>query len=206
MTRLYKRFFAKSLATGDNYQDTVYGNRKKRLFKEITGSILEIGAGTGVNLMYLSPTVQWIGLEPNTYMHRFIYAKAKELDRDVEVKYGYAEKLPFEDASFDAALCTLVLCSVSDPSQALAEIRRVLKPGGTLYFIEHVIAPKGTLLRLLQRTIRPLWQLFADGCRPDRQTTKTLETAGFSNVEIEHFMTAFPIDLLRTHIMGKAIK
>ena len=206
MKGIYKRFFARSLASGDRFQDRLYGDRKQRLFEHIEGHILEIGAGTGVNLAFLPDSAQWTGLEPNPYMHQFIYNKARELNRSVVVKHGYAEKLPFNDAVFDAVISTLVLCSVTNQAQALAEIHRVLKPGGTLYFIEHVIAPEGTLLRQLQRVLRPAWQLFADGCRPDRNTSQWLEKAGFAQVDIEPFTTAFPIDLVRPHIMGKAIK
>ena len=206
MKSIYKRLFARSLASGDRFQKTMYGDRKRSLFENIHGQILEIGAGTGVNLVYIPETAQWTGLEPNPYMHRFIYNKAKGLNRYVDVSHGYAEDLPFDEAEFDAVICTLVLCSVTSPDRALAEIYRVLKPGGTLYFLEHVIAPEGTVLRQFQRILCPVWQLLADGCRPDRNTSQWLNTAGFSHVEMESFTTSFPIDLVRPHIIGRAVK
>lgn len=205
-TSLYKKLFARSLAKGDLYQDRIYGNRKEDLFSGIHGDVLEIGAGTGVNLVYLPDQTTWTGIDPNPYMHRFVYDKAKDLDMEVNLCHGYAEQLPFDDNRFDAVISTLVLCSVSSIETSLQEIHRVLKPGGALYFIEHVIAPEGTLLRRFQRILKPAWKLVADGCMPDRDTGRLIQSAGFSSVDITPFAISLPINLIRPHIMGKAIK
>lgn len=203
---LYKRFFARSLASGDLYQDRIYGNRKQQLFEKLHGNVLEIGAGTGVNLSYLPENVIWTGIEPNPFMHRFTHLKARQLERNIQLHAGDAANLGFEDNRFDCVLSTLVLCSVYSPPQVLKELKRVLKPGGHFVFIEHVAAPKGTFLRGMQKTIKPAWQLVADGCRPDRDQAKHIQTAGFSTVHIESFNLNVPLSPISPHIMGWGIK
>jgi ubiquinone/menaquinone biosynthesis C-methylase UbiE len=95
-------------------------------------------------------------------------------------------RLPAGDASVDAVVSTLVLCSVAHPEDSLQEILRVLKPGGKFVFIEHVAAPGGTRLRTFQNLIQPLWTLVGDGCHPNRETWEIIAQAGFASVEIEH--------------------
>lgn len=204
--RLYKRFFARSLASGDLYQDKTYGERKSRLFKKLHGRVLEIGAGTGVNLPYLPENVAWTGIDPNPYMHKFIHQKADQLNVNADIQLGDASRLSFEDHQFDCVLSTLVLCSVPNPDLALKEIKRVLKPGGYFVFIEHVAAPKGTLLRATQKTIKPFWKLVADGCRPDRELGLSIETTGFSELHLESFNSGSSINLIKPHIMGWGMK
>ena len=159
-------FFARSLASSDLYQDQIYGDVKKVLLQDVSGLVVEIGAGTGSNLPYLSEDASWIGVEPNPHMHRFIYQKAAYLKRDVQLLAGYAEAMDFESDSVDVVICTLVLCSVKDQEAVLREILRVLKPGGKLVFIEHVAAGAGSALRKMQGLMRPFWRLMADGCNP----------------------------------------
>ena len=203
---VYKRLFARSMASGDLYQDHVYGNRKKDLFQALHGSVLEIGAGTGVNLPFLPKDIHWTGIEPNPFMHRFVHEKAQMLDLNIDLQIGRAERLAFQDFQFDCVLSTLVLCSVSELEQTLSEIRRVLKPQGHFVFIEHVAAPKGSFLRGVQKTIKPAWKLVADGCRPDRELDNHINTAGFSDVHITSFNLDSPLSLIRPHIMGWGIK
>jgi len=108
------------------------------------------------------------------------------------------------DASVDAVVSTLVLCSVDGHRDALAEILRVLRPGGRFVFIEHVGAPEGTWLRRLQRWIRPLWKPVADGCRPDRDTGDRILEAGFERVEMDRFR--LPLPVVSPHVAGTAWK
>lgn len=200
---LYQRLFAHSLAWGDDAQHRIYGERKRRLFDGIGGTVVEIGPGTGVNLRYLPDGIRWIGLEPNPHMHGFIREKltGREIDADLRSDPVGASGLPGDSA--DVVISTLVLCSVPDVRGALAEIRRILRPGGCFLFIEHVAAEKHTPLCWLQHGIRPIWKRVADGCRPDRETDVTLQEAGFSSLKMERFSIGLPP--VSPHVMGWAV-
>lgn len=102
----------------------------------------------------------------------------------VDVVDAMAEDVPLPDSSVDSVLVAYVLCSVADPHAAAAEIRRVLRPGGTLHVLEHVRAEPGTALRGLQRAVGSVWPRLAGGCRVDRDTAAALESAGFDLSEI----------------------
>lgn len=202
---LYQRFYASFMARSDREQHRLYGARKRALFADLEGTVLEIGPGSGINLPYYPAGIRWIGVEPNPHMHPYIQEKAASLDLDVTLLADVAETMAVEDASVDAVVSTLVLCSVPDISVALAEIQRVLKLGGRFHFIEHIAAPEGTFLRKVQRGIKPLWKALADGCHPDRNTQEALDAAGFTDVHYEHFdlATMMPI---KPHIIGVAIR
>jgi SAM-dependent methyltransferase len=199
---LYRKLFAHGLALGDDAQHRIYGDRKRRLFSDVEGTVVEIGPGTGVNLPYLPDGIRWIGLEPNPHMHPFLREQLADRDLEVELRTDPAENTGLPTASADVVISTLVLCSVPDLKETLAELRRILKPGGRLLFIEHVAAPPDTWRYTLQRGIRPFWRRLADGCHPDRHTGAALEAAGFASVEYERFNTGLPI--VAPHIVGVA--
>ena len=111
---------------------------RKELAGGASGRVLEIGAGTGANFAYYPDGLEVIATEPDPYMMRKAEAKAEESKAQIELKQASAAKLPFEDASFDTVVGTLVMCSVDDQAEALAEVRRVLKPTGEYRFFEHV--------------------------------------------------------------------
>lgn len=203
-TGLGARWFAWLLAHGERLDRETYGNRKRDLLGSLTGTVVEIGPGAGVNLRYFDSSVRWVGVEPNVYFHERLRRKAGRLGLDAEVHGGVVERLPLPDASADAVVSTLVLCSVDDVAAALTEVRRVLKPGGTFVFLEHVAAPEGSRLRRLQRWVRPAWGVIADGCRPDRETGGLIGAAGFEDVRIERFDAAVPLPVVRPHIIGTA--
>ena len=202
----YQHWFARCMAQSDPYQDRIYGERKKELFAGMSGYVLEIGAGTGVNLPYLPEPVKWVGIDPNLQMHRYVQEKAARVGIPTQLVTGIVESLPFSDDHFDAVISTLVLCSVKNQAVALREIKRVLKPQGVFYFIEHVGAPKGTMLRGIQKTISPLWQLVADGCCPNRDTESTIHEAGFSQLDLSTFKLSTPMSIIAPHIIGTAVK
>jgi ubiquinone/menaquinone biosynthesis C-methylase UbiE len=166
--------------------------------------VLEIGPGAGANLAYYPQGVRWHGLEPNPAMFQYIHAEARRLGMNIQLTEGRAESIQAADQQFDAVVGTLVLCSVHDPKRTLAEIWRVLKPGGRFVFIEHVAAPRTSGLRRWQRLLKPLWRPLSDGCHPDRETWITIQDAGFSQVHIEHFRVDLPI--ISPHIAGYAVK
>jgi len=201
---LYQRFFAHTLAWGDDAQARLYGDHKRRLFAGLEGTVVEIGPGTGVNLPYLPEHVRWIGLEPNPHMHGYIQEQLDGRDLDADVRTAPAQDTGLPDESVNAVVSTLVLCSVPDVMDTLAELRRVLRPGGRLLFIEHVAAERHTPLCWFQHGIRPVWRAVADGCRPDRDTGAQLRQAGFSTVEIERFSIGVPP--VSPHIVGTATK
>jgi ubiquinone/menaquinone biosynthesis C-methylase UbiE len=148
--------------------------------------------------------VRWTGVESNPYMHAYLEQKAERVGRELSLRHGSAERIEADDSTFDAVVSTLVLCSVRDPSAALSEILRVLRPGGRPVFIEHVAALHGTHTRRVQRWIRPVWRILGDGCNPERETWVAIERAGFERVNIQHFRVPFPV--IGPHIAGVATK
>ncbi len=206
MPSCYKQFFAWGLENLSAEYEQAIAERKQNLLGNLQGHILEIGPGTGANLPYYPTGIHWIGVEPNPFMHDYLREKAEALGLNIELHQGTAEQLPVDDNQMDAVVSTLVLCSVPDLAGTLAEIVRVLKPGGQFMFIEHVAAGEGTWLRQVQRGIRPVWKVLGDGCHPDRETWKALEAAGFAQVDYEHFSGPVPIPVVKPHIIGVATK
>jgi SAM-dependent methyltransferase len=149
--------------------------RRRELLAEARGEVLEIGAGTGLNLAHYPADLDRLVLaEPGIRMgERIDLGRAPE-GLDATLVRAPAEDLPFPDASFDTVVSTLVLCTVADPRRALSEVTRVLRPGGQLLFLEHVGADPGWR-RSLQRRSAPAWATFADGCQCDRPTLETIE-------------------------------
>jgi SAM-dependent methyltransferase len=176
---------------------------KKALLGNLQGQVLEIGPGTGANFAYYPPTIHWIGIEPNLFMHSYLQKEAaKQEINSSKLFQGTAEKLPIATDSIDIVVSTHVLCSVTDLEESLQEIKRVLKPGGEFIFLEHVAAKSGTCTRTIQNTIQPLWSILFDNCHPDRETGKALETAGFIEVNYRQFQISVPI--VGPHIAGIA--
>ena len=178
--------------------------RKRRLLGDLSGEVVEIGPGSGINLSYLPREVRWTGIEPNPFFHPYIRKEAARLGRPVRLRAGLAERLELEDASVDAVVGTLVLCSVDRVEAVLKEILRVLKPGGSYCFLEHVAAPEGSRLRWIQRAVRPVWSSLLDGCRPDADTRVRIARAGFAQLNWEDFQG--PLPLVSPHICGIAEK
>ncbi|MFN8498042.1 MAG: class I SAM-dependent methyltransferase [Anaerolineae bacterium] len=179
-----------------------YGERRRRLLSPLRGRVLELGPGTGVNLAYLAADVEWVGVEPNEYMHPYIQRQAEGLGRAIDLRAAPAEALDLPEESVDAVVGTLVLCSVHDPVRVLSEVRRVLRPGGRFVFIEHVASPAGTARRRMQNMTQPLMTFFADGCHPNRATLATIEQARFRDLTVEHF--SVPAWIVGPHICGVA--
>lgn len=199
----YKRLQVRLLATGCRRYDRSVESRKRALLGPLRGTVVEIGPGAGASLRFYAPDVRWIGIEPNPWAHAYLAREAARVGlRDATVRAGTAEALPLDDASVDAVVSTLVLCTVPDVARALAESRRVLRPGGRMVFVEHVAAPPGTRTRAAQRLVRPVWPLVADGCHPDRDTEAAIRAAGFGRVEVERFRA--PVPIVGPHIAGIA--
>jgi ubiquinone/menaquinone biosynthesis C-methylase UbiE len=201
---LRKRIFAWAMYKFNARYEPEIAARKSELLGGLTGTVVEIGPGTGPNLRYYAKTVRWIGMEPSPYMRAYLERETERVGITAELRDGTAEAMACANDAANAVVSTLVLCSVMDLRAALAEILRVLKPGGRFVFIEHVAAEPGTRLRQWQRRLRPCFHYFADGCNPDRETWRAIESAGFAEVHLEHFDG--PTPLVRPHIAGVAIK
>lgn len=166
------------------------GELRAGLLAQATGRTLELGAGTGLNLDHYPPAVTELVLtEPEAPMAARLEQRAR--GRSVQVLRVGAEELPFEDGSFDTVVVTLVLCTVPDLERSLAEIRRVLAPGGRLLFLEHVRHPDATRARRQER-LTPIQRRVACGCHLDRDTPAAIAAAGLRVIEhrSEHFPKA----------------
>lgn len=161
-----------------------YAARKRELLGALTGTVLEIGAGRGVNFGYLRRDVRWLGLEPGRRRRRPLARTAAAYGHRAEILDAPAERIPLQDAAVDAVVSTITLCSVRDQEATLAEILRVLRPGGAFVFFEHVAAPAGTPARLLQRCCAPFSRRFDAGCDPTRESWRAIEAAGFADVRL----------------------
>ena len=149
-------------------------DRRAALLAGARGRVLEIGAGTGLNLPFYPPQLDALVLsEPEEEMARRLESRRARQRPDACVVRASADALPFADASFDAVVSTMVLCTVPDPEAAVAEVRRVLRPGGRLLYLEHVRGD-GSLGRWQDR-VAPAWAAFAAGCRCDRPTHDLLD-------------------------------
>ncbi|MGF1512540.1 MAG: class I SAM-dependent methyltransferase [Elainellaceae cyanobacterium] len=201
----YQRVFAWLMAHGTAGYEAAVCERKQGLFADLQGTVLEIGPGAGANFDYYPASVDWIGVEPNPYMHDYLRQRADEANLQIRIQPGRAERLDAEDSSVDAVVSTLVLCSVENLTGTLQEILRVLKPGGTFYFVEHVAAPPQTGLRRVQGWLKPAWRVIGDGCCLDRETGPAIEAAGFERVSYNHFRAPVPA-IVSPQIIGRAIK
>jgi SAM-dependent methyltransferase len=157
------------------------------LLGTLRGTVLELGPGAGGNLRYYAPGIHWLGIEPSNRARRKTRAMATQLGMRAQVLPGRAEQLELADASVDAVVCSFVLCSVADQDAALAEIHRVLLPGGRFVFAEHVAAPAGTWTRRGQNAMAALHGLGRISCRPNRETGPAIGKAGFTVLDLHSF-------------------
>jgi ubiquinone/menaquinone biosynthesis C-methylase UbiE len=170
------------------------------------GATLEVGAGTGHNLEHYPGAVTRLVLaEPDPHMARRLRPHAAEVAGDpVEVVDAPAESLPFENASFDTVVSTLVLCTVSDPGRAISELRRVLRADGQLLLIEHVRSPDNPRLARWQDRLERPWGWFAGACHPNRDTAAALTAGGFDLRGVSHASLPPAAMLIRPVIVGVA--
>lgn len=180
------------------------GARRAGMVGGLTGRILEVGAGTGANLEHYRHAREVVATEPSPAMRERLVAKAAKAGVPVDVVDATAEQLPFGDATFDAVVYALVLCSVADMDQALAEARRVLEPAGRLVFLEHVRS--GGLTGWLQDRIEPGWVRLAAGCRPNRRTVEAVRAAEFEIRELDTFRPRPRVPLVAPYVQGVAVR
>jgi SAM-dependent methyltransferase len=182
--------------------------RRRELLAPLSGRVLEIGAGTGANFAHYPPSVEHVvAVEPERFLRRCAVQAAAGARVPVTVVDAAAEQLPFEDAHFDGAVASLVLCSVGDPARALAELCRVIRPGGRLRFNEHVRSGSPRVARL-QRTVDALgWPRVSGGCHLGRDTEALIRAAGFEVGSVERYRFGMPpLDPPKPHVLGSAWK
>jgi SAM-dependent methyltransferase len=174
------------------------------LLAAASGRTIDLGAGTGLNLEHYPDSVTELVLaEPDPHMIRRLRARVAESGRSANIVQAGAERLPFDEDSFDTAVFTLVLCTVPDPAAALAETARVLRPGGRMLFLEHVRSPETGLARWQDRLHGP-WKLFGDGCNCNRDTLAAIEASPLEVEAVERGEIPKAVPLVKPRILGSA--
>jgi ubiquinone/menaquinone biosynthesis C-methylase UbiE len=158
---------------------------RQRTIETAQGLVLEVGVGSGVNLPLYGPAVTHVfGLDPSTELLRLASRRAADLVIPVSLLRASAEDLPLADAVFDTIVMTWTLCSIPNPIAALTEMRRVLRPGGRLIFVEHGLSPEIRTARW-QRRLTPYWKRISGGCHLNRKTDDLIRAAGFQIDAVE---------------------
>ena len=180
-------------------------HRRAQLLEGLSGKVLEVGAGNGLNFAHYPPSVsELIAVEPEPHLREHAERAARDAPVPVAVVDAVAEDLPFPNAAFDAAVVSLVLCSVTDVPAALAQVHRVLRPGGELRFFEHVASPHHAA-RTLQRAADAVWPRLSGGCHLARETDRLIEAAGFAIERCDRFSFRIPpLDPPKSHVLGVA--
>lgn len=221
MAALYDRFMQAA-------EDACLRDWRAELLSGLHGKVLEVGAGTGANLAHYPAAVTEIVLtEPDAAMSEKLSARLAGTENELHAaRVGHREgpriagisgrsitfvaadvaRLPFADESFDAVVATLLLCSVPDPAGAIAEMKRVLVPGGRFVFLEHVGAEARTSRRTWQGRIEPVWKHLAGNCHLTRDTARTLQEGGFESVELRRESMRKALPFLRPTVRGIARK
>lgn len=176
---------------------------RRQLLASARGRVLEIGVGTGLSLPLYPPVDELVAADPSEPMLRRAKRRGAEAGRNVTFVEASAEKLPFEDDSFDTVVSIVVLCTVQDQRRALQEIRRVLRPDGQLLFSEHVRSEDPKRARWQDR-LQPIWSVVANGCHPNRRTLEAIREAGFDVSDIEQGELPGVPALVRPYVSGRA--
>ncbi|KAM9321303.1 thiol S-methyltransferase TMT1A-like [Gastrophryne carolinensis] len=193
-------------------------DKKKKLFSNISdfaGSskqlrLLELGCGTGANFKYYPSGCRVTCLDNNPNFQKFLsksQAENNHLEYEGFLVASADNMTPVADASMDVVVCTLLACSVPDIPAMLREVKRVLRPGGAFYFIEHVASmEESSWVRFFQTVLNPTSKLFFDGCNVTKTTWKDMEDAKFSELNLHHIIAPIAMPLLNPHIIGYAVK
>jgi ubiquinone/menaquinone biosynthesis C-methylase UbiE len=164
------------------------GDQRQRLLSGLEGNVIEVGAGNGSNFAhYPAAVTRVLAVEPEEHLRQLAVRAARRAPVEVEVVDGLAERLPAPDGRSDVAVVSWVLCSVFDQATALGEIRRVLRPGGRLRFLEHVASDRGVHRRFQQLLDATIWPRVGGGCHASRDTVARIEEAGFTVTDIDRF-------------------
>lgn len=187
----------------------LFGDHRAYLAKDLSGTVLDLGAGTGAMFPYFAESrgrtagLTVHAVEPDPHMRRQADRRAAAEGIDVDVVEATADALPYPDATFDAVVASLVFCTLPDVDAALAEVARVLKPGGELRFFEHVRG--GGPYGHFQDLIEPAWRMVAGGCHPNRNTEELFRSApAFELAAIERF--TLPVPPVTPYVRGRLVR
>ncbi len=187
-----------------NSERDCFSSHRETLLTVASGDVLEIGGGTGANLPFYNGDVHTLTItEPEKPMVRRLEKRIQESKPDAKLLRAPAEDLPFNDESFDVLVSTLVLCTVDDQPRALRELRRVLRPGGKLLFMEHVRSDDEKVVRWQDRLL-PLNVRLMHGCHCNSPTLDSIRAAGFEVTKIEHGTITHAPPFVRPLIVGVA--
>jgi SAM-dependent methyltransferase len=197
--RLYMRMTSGRMARGE-------AEHRGKLLAGLSGRVIEVGAGHGLNFNFYPEAVDAVlAVEPEPRLREAAVEAASEAPVPIEVLDGVAGSLPVADEAFDAGVASLVLCSVPDQERALAELRRVIRPGGELRFYEHVVAERPMPRRLQRLADATFWPHVGGGCHMARDTGRAIADAGFEIETHERFQfTPGPPIPAIPHILGVA--
>ena len=190
MSELYARMFARFYdKAAQKAEEKVLAERRKALLSGLKGNILEVGAGTGVNFPFYSKDAKVLAIEPSPYM--LGQAREKKQDKaNIRLLQASVEKC-FEDeviqqSSLDAVVCTLVLCTIPDPQQALNYFHHWLKPDGKLIVLEHIKSQVPWKAKV-QDVVTPAWKIIGEGCHLNRKTDRMIRQAGYQTLNEDYF-------------------
>lgn len=180
---------------------------RRALLDGLAGVVCEVGAGQGLNFGHYPITVTHVlAVEPEPTLRRHAVAAAAHAPIPIEVFDGAADELPMDDASCDAVVTSLVLCTVPDQAAALADVRRVLRPGGELRFYEHVRSAH-RLVAMGEDLVTPIWSRLAGGCHPNRDSVAAITAAGFDVTSVDRFGFSPQRGVPPTaHVLGRATR
>jgi ubiquinone/menaquinone biosynthesis C-methylase UbiE len=200
---LFARFFHRL----SRLMEREIGDRRDETLAGLSGRVLEVGAGNGMNFGHYPDSVsEVVALEPEPYLRERAETAAAGARVPVSVQAGLAYPLPFEDGSFDAVVFSLVLCTIPEPGAALAEARRVLKPAGELRFLEHVLSERPRKAATQRRLDRwGVWPRVGGGCHCARDTVAAIEAAGFKIERLERFGLGPRSNPTHPHVLGTAL-
>jgi ubiquinone/menaquinone biosynthesis C-methylase UbiE len=200
---IFARLFARM---SEGAEASGQAEHRRELLECLSGRVVEVGAGNGLNFRHYPETVsELVAVEPESYLRKLAVRETENVPIAVRVEDGVADRLPFEEASFDAGVVSLVLCSVPDQGRALSELYRVIRPGGELRFYEHVRGERPGFVRF-QRAADAFWPLVGGGCHTSRETGKAIEQAGFTLERCRRFpfRPCFLLYPVTPHILGVA--
>ncbi|XP_060776288.1 N6-adenosine-methyltransferase TMT1A-like [Neoarius graeffei] len=212
----YKRFFPLLMYRMSASYNKKMEEQKRELFRSMTRfgpsrgplRVLEIGCGSGANFEHYPAGCRVTCTDQNPHFDKYLQ---KSMQRNAHVQYEKFVVAPAEDlrqvqdGAVDVVVCTLLLCSVTDPARVLQEAKRVLREGGAFFFLEHVVAEESSWTYFFQHVLQPFWYYFGDSCETTRATWQYVEQAGFSEVQLRHIQAPL-FFLIKPHIIGYAVK